>query len=63
MEGFEKEWNEADRMQRLVTYTNLDPGDYVFRAIGSNNDGVWNEEGASIHITMIPPWQGFSGGK
>jgi signal transduction histidine kinase/DNA-binding NarL/FixJ family response regulator len=56
MEGFEKAWNEVDRTRRFATYTNLDPGDYVFRAIGSNNDGVWNEEGASIHITVTPPW-------
>ena len=56
MEGFEKEWNEVDHTRRFATYTNLDPGEYVFRAIGSNNDGIWNGEGASIKITIIPPW-------
>jgi len=56
MEGFETEWNDTDRTRRVAVYTNLDPGDYVFRAIGSNNDGVWNEEGASIRITIVPPW-------
>lgn len=56
MEGFEKEWNEVDRTRRFATYTNLHPGDYVFRAIGSNNDGIWNEEDASIRITVTPPW-------
>jgi signal transduction histidine kinase/DNA-binding NarL/FixJ family response regulator len=56
MEGFEKEWNEVDRTRRFATYTNLDPGEYVFRAIGANNDGVWNEEGDSIRITVTPPW-------
>ena len=56
MDGFEKEWNEVDRTRRFATYTNLDPGDYVFRAIGANNDDVWNEEGASIRITVTPPW-------
>jgi signal transduction histidine kinase/streptogramin lyase/DNA-binding response OmpR family regulator len=56
LEGFEGEWREADSTRRLATYTNLDPGDYVFRVIGSNNDGVWNEEGASIAITVTPPW-------
>jgi PAS domain S-box-containing protein len=56
MEGFEKEWNEADSARRFATYTNLDPGDYVFRVIGSNNDGIWNEEGAAIRITVTPPW-------
>ncbi len=56
MEGFEEEWNEVDSARRFATYTNLDPGSYVFRVIGSNNDDVWNEEGASIKITITPPW-------
>ena len=56
MEGFEEAWNEVDSTRRFATYTNLDPGDYVFRAIASNNDGVWNEDGASIKITITPPW-------
>jgi signal transduction histidine kinase/ligand-binding sensor domain-containing protein/DNA-binding NarL/FixJ family response regulator len=56
MEGFEKEWSEVDLTRRFVTYTNLDPGEYVFRAIGSNNDGVWNKDGDSIRITVLPPW-------
>jgi len=56
MEGFEKEWNEVDSTRRYVTYTHLAPGDYVFRVIGSNNDRIWNEEGASIQITVTPPW-------
>jgi PAS domain S-box-containing protein len=56
MDGFEKEWNEVGSTRRYVTYTHLAPGDYVFRVIGSNNDGIWNEEGASIKITITPPW-------
>jgi PAS domain S-box-containing protein len=56
MEGFEEEWNEVDNTRRFATYTNLDPGDYVFRVIASNNDGVWNEEGTSLKITITPPW-------
>ena len=58
MEGFEEEWNEVDSARRFATYTNLDPGDYVFGVIGSNNDGIWNEEGVSIRITVTPPWWG-----
>jgi signal transduction histidine kinase/CheY-like chemotaxis protein/streptogramin lyase len=58
MAGFEDEWNAVDSTRRFATYTNLDPGDYVFRVIASNNDGVWNEEGDSIHITITPPWWG-----
>ena len=45
LEGFDPGWNEVDSRHRLATYTNLDPGHYVFRVQGSNSDGVWNEEG------------------
>ena len=56
MEGFDEDWTySGDR--RFVTYTNLDPGKYVFRVKGSNNDGVWNEEGAALHLTITPPWR------
>ena len=43
LEGFDPGWNEVDSKHRLATYTNLDPGEYVFRVQGSNSDGVWNE--------------------
>ena len=57
MEGFEKEWNYVGN-RHFATYTNLPPGDYIFRVKGSNNDGLWNEEGISLKITVTPPfWQ------
>ena len=56
LEGFEPGWNEVGSKQRLATYTNLDPGKYVFRVQGSNSDGVWNEEGVSLPILITPPW-------
>jgi ligand-binding sensor domain-containing protein/signal transduction histidine kinase len=56
LENFEPDWNEVDSKQRLATYTNLDPGKYVFRVQGSNSDGVWNEEGVSLPIVITPPW-------
>jgi PAS domain S-box-containing protein len=57
MEGFDDHWIHAGT-KREVTYTNLDPGEYTFRVKGSNNDGVWNEEGTSLRITIVPPyWQ------
>jgi PAS domain S-box-containing protein len=58
LEGFDEGWTEVAADRRLITYTNLDPGDYTFRVLGSNNDGEWNEEGASIDITITPPWWG-----
>jgi signal transduction histidine kinase len=56
LENFEPGWNEVGSEQRLATYTNLDPGKYVFRVQGSNSDGVWNEEGMSLPIVITPPW-------
>jgi len=55
MEGLEGEWNEAGT-KRNATYTNIPPGDYTFRVKAANSDGVWNEEGKSIHIVVNPPW-------
>ena len=56
LENFDPGWNEVGSKQRLATYTNLDPGKYVFRVQGSNSDGVWNEEGVSLPILITPPW-------
>ena len=56
LEPLEPGWNEVGSKQRLATYTNLDPGKYVFRVLGSNSDGVWNEEGVSLPILITPPW-------
>jgi signal transduction histidine kinase len=56
LEGFDNEWTEVSSDQRIATYTNLDPGKYTFRVIGSNNDGAWNEEGAAVQLTITPPW-------
>lgn len=57
MEGFDDNWNFIGN-RRFATYTNLPPGRYTFRAIGSNSDGVWNEVGTAIEITMpYPFWQ------
>jgi signal transduction histidine kinase/ligand-binding sensor domain-containing protein len=56
LENFDPNWNEVGSRHRLATYTNLDPGKYVFRVQGSNSDGVWNDEGASLPITITPPF-------
>jgi ligand-binding sensor domain-containing protein/signal transduction histidine kinase len=56
LEHFEPDWNEVGSKQRLATYTNLDPGKYVFRVQGSNSDGIWNEQGVSLTIVITPPW-------
>ena len=41
---------------RTATFTQLDPGVYVFRVKASNNDGLWNEQGAAIRFVIHPPW-------
>ena len=56
LEGFNKGWTEAQASERRVTYTNLDPGDYVFRVKAANNDGVWNDKPAQLLITVLPPF-------
>jgi signal transduction histidine kinase len=56
LENFEEDWLTVSSDRRFVSYTNLDPGEYIFRVIGSNSDGVWNEEGVSLRIVIVPPW-------
>jgi signal transduction histidine kinase/DNA-binding response OmpR family regulator len=56
MEGVDPEWVYTSAARRFATYTQLDPGEYIFRVRGSNNDGVWNDEGSSIKIIIAPPW-------
>jgi signal transduction histidine kinase/ligand-binding sensor domain-containing protein len=55
MEGFDHDWIYAGT-ERTATYTNLDPGTYLFRVRGTNSDGVWNEGGTSITVIVTPPY-------
>lgn len=55
MEGFDDDWTLAGP-DRDARYTNLDPGEYVFRVKGSSSDGVWNEEGISVRVVVRPPF-------
>ena len=56
MEGYESDWRESGS-RHFTTYTNLPAGEYTFRVIASNNDGLWNEEGAYVNIKVLPaPW-------
>jgi signal transduction histidine kinase/ligand-binding sensor domain-containing protein len=56
LEGFDENWIFTSSNRRYVTYTNLNPGHYTFKVKASNNDGLWNETGASVDITILPPW-------
>ncbi|MBS1603010.1 MAG: response regulator [Bacteroidetes bacterium] len=55
LDGFDKDWISAGA-QNTAYYTNLDPGDYVFRVKASNNDGVWSRGNTSIRIHVRPPF-------
>ena len=55
LESFDNDWHYVDSRRRIANYTNLSPGEYIFRVLGSNNDGVWNNEGARIYIKILPP--------
>ncbi|MCG8320777.1 MAG: ATP-binding protein [Cytophagales bacterium] len=55
MENFDPDWNYIGN-RTYANYTNLAPGEYVFRVKASNNDGIWNEEGTSIKIRILPPF-------
>ena len=53
LEGFDEAWVEAGA-RRTAYYTKLPHGTYRFRVIASNNDGLWNEEGATLALTVAP---------
>jgi len=57
LEGLNDTWVEAGSRREAI-YTKIPPGDYKFQVIASNNDGVWNYEGASVDVIIVPPfWQ------
>jgi signal transduction histidine kinase/FixJ family two-component response regulator len=58
LEPLETQWNTVDSGRRRSTYTSLPAGKYTFRVQGSNNDGLWNETGTRLDITVLPPWWG-----
>lgn len=55
LEGFSDSWIQLGNEHR-ATFTNLDPGEYTLYVKGSNNDGVWNDEGTSLSLNVTPPW-------
>ena len=55
LENYDNAWREVGN-QRTAFYSNIPPGNYVFRVKAANSNGIWNEEGASLKITITPPW-------
>jgi len=54
--GFDQDWTHTSSDRRFVSYTNLEPGEYEFAVKASNNDGIWNEDNASLKINILPPF-------
>ena len=55
LEGMDSDWRDAGT-RRAAFYSNLRPGNYRFRVIACNNDGLWDETGASVDFTVLPAW-------
>ena len=56
--GFDRDWVTADADHRSATYTNLDPGKYVFQVKAANDRGLWSVQAASLTVSIPPPyWQ------
>ncbi len=56
LEGFNDSWLETSSTERRITYTNLDPGTYIFHVRVSNPDGTWNPKESTFKIVILPPW-------
>ncbi len=55
LQGLDKQWSYVGN-RRFATYNSIPPGDYIFRVKAQNNTGIWNEKGASINISITPPF-------
>ncbi len=56
LDGFDTEWRQTPAQYRQADYTNLLPGDYVFRVKAVNNDGIETKTERKLNITIQPPW-------
>jgi ligand-binding sensor domain-containing protein/serine phosphatase RsbU (regulator of sigma subunit) len=55
LEGLDNKWTRSGN-RRTANYSRIPPGSYVFRVRGSNSDGIWNEHGTALRITVLTPW-------
>jgi serine phosphatase RsbU (regulator of sigma subunit)/streptogramin lyase len=55
LRGFDDTWTMSGS-RRSATFTNLDPGEYMFEVKGSNSDGVWNERPVTLRVVVVPPF-------
>jgi signal transduction histidine kinase len=55
LEGLDDDWIDAGT-RRLAYFSHVPPGDYKFRVIAANSDNVWNEQGATLNVVVLPPF-------
>jgi signal transduction histidine kinase/ligand-binding sensor domain-containing protein len=55
MDGVDQKWMQLEK-NRKVYFTNLAPGNYVFKLKAANGNGIWNHKEAILNITILPPW-------
>ena len=55
LEGLDRDWIEADT-RRAAYYSYLPPGRYVFHVVAANSDGIWNQQGQSLSVVVLPPF-------
>jgi len=55
LDGLDQDWIESGS-RRFVSYTNVPPGDYVFRVKGAGSNGLWNEQGLEVLVSIAPPF-------
>ena len=58
LEPLDRSWNRVDSQRRIATFTTLPAGHYTLRVQASNNRGVWNEQGVTLRLQILPPWWG-----
>ncbi|MBN1599788.1 MAG: hypothetical protein JW894_15950 [Bacteroidales bacterium] len=56
LESFDADWHSANSDRRDATYTNLDPGSYIFEVKATNGDGIWNDRIKSLYVIVNPAW-------
>ncbi|WP_044214323.1 ATP-binding protein, partial [Saccharicrinis fermentans] len=56
LQGFDEQWYKASPDNRTAKYTNVPPGEYIFKVLGSNSDNIWSDTPASVKIIIAPPF-------
>ena len=56
LEGFDDDWKNTDAKYRMANYTNLPPGEYIFKVKGANHDGLWNPKETKVYVLINPPF-------